>query len=193
MKILLFSGGIDSTAIAWLEKPDALLFIDYGQLPAPGELRAATAIASAFGLPLEVRRAPLQSFGTGTLAGLPRPTAATPEFWPFRNQMLITLAAMAYADREPLEILIGTVASDAVHPDGRVEFIDGMNKLLGAQGQFTIRAPAISFDTASLLQQAALSVGVLEWTFSCHTGEWACGQCRGCNKHNEIKRRFNAI
>ena len=187
MRVLLFSGGIDSAAIAWIEKPDALLFVDYGQLPAVGECRAARSLAAAMGLPLEERVAPLTAFGVGSLVGGPQRPGVPPEFWPFRNQMLITLAAMAFTHCDHLEILIGTVASGAVHPDGTVSFIEAMSAVLGTQSRASVRAPAIDMTGDELLARAELPDELLGWTFSCHTGEWACGRCRGCNKHNAVK------
>ena len=124
--------------------------------------------------------------------GATSPSAKAPEFWPFRNQMLITLAAMTFADRSPLEILIGTVATDTIHPDGSPAFIDTMNATLSSQGRVTLRAPAIGLTGAQLVERADLPTEILGWTFSCHTGEWACGQCRGCAKHNDIKRQFGS-
>lgn len=164
-----------------------LLFVDYGQLPAAGERRAARSLAAAMGHPLEERVAPLTAFGAGSLVGEAQRSGIPPEFWPFRNQMLITLAAMAFSHCDPLEILIGTVASDAVHPDGTAGFIEAMSAVLGAQGRVSVRAPAIGISGDELLARAALPDELLGWTFSCHTGEWACGQCRGCNKHNAMK------
>lgn len=171
-----------------MEKPDALLFIDYGQLAAAGELRAATVLAAAMELPLVSRAAPLRDFGSGTMVGRSSLAANAPEFWPMRNQMLITMAAMAFADRESLEILIGTVSSDVVHPDGRPAFIDAMNAVLRTQGDLSLRAPALKLTGHQLVEQARLPPELLGWTFSCHTGEWACGQCRGCTKHFETRR-----
>lgn len=190
LRVLLFSGGIDSAAIAWMEKPDWLFFVDYGQLPAAGELRAARSLAEAMDLPLDTRDVSLKGVGRGTLAGEAEPTTAAPEFWPFRNQMLVTLAAMTFANEDPLKILIGTVATDNVHPDGRPEFIDRMSALLSAQGNIRLLAPALGLTGPELVQEAALPAHLLGWTFSCHTGEWACGRCRGCTKHNETKRQF---
>ncbi len=183
----MFSGGVDSTAIAWTEKPEVLLFIDYGQLPAVGERRAARALAHAMTLPLEERSAPLNKFGSGSLVGGPQTSGREPEFWPYRNQMLITLAAMTYSHGDPLEVLIGTVMNDSAHPDGTAKFVSAMSAVLSAQGAVSVRAPAIAMTSAELLLSSALPPELLGWTFSCHTGEWACGQCRGCNKHNELK------
>lgn len=188
MRALLFSGGIDSTSLAWIERPDELVFVDYGQVAAAGEERAARSIAAAIGIPLEILRADLAPFGAGTMSGRATIAPEAPEFWPFRNQMLVTLAAMAYGSRAPVELLIGTVSGDLIHPDGTAAFVDAMNRVLRTQGAFSLSAPALGIDAQELLARADLPTCVLGWTFSCHTGEWACGRCRGCWKHDELKR-----
>ncbi|HMN26199.1 MAG TPA: 7-cyano-7-deazaguanine synthase, partial [Ignavibacteriaceae bacterium] len=45
-KLLLFSGGLDSTALLFLLKPDKALLIDYGQKAFEGELRAAQQLSN---------------------------------------------------------------------------------------------------------------------------------------------------
>src|SRR5690606_26846711 len=119
MKLLLFSGGIESTCLAHLFRPELLLTIDYGQKSAEGEIRSSAFIAKKLDLKHEVLTAHISSLGAGDLAGLPpaRKGPAT-EFWPFRNQHLITLAAMRCAQDGFKEILIGTVSTDSVHEDG---------------------------------------------------------------------------
>lgn len=89
--VLLFSGGLDSTALAALLRPRILLYVDYGQRPAEAERTAATNIAGALGLPLTTAALGIREFGSGLLhgetsAGLP--TAPSPEWWPYRNQFL---------------------------------------------------------------------------------------------------------
>ena len=192
MKILLFSGGIDSTCLAWLERPDRLAFINYGQIPAKGELRACTSIADAIGLPLDVHEADFRSFGGGLMAGSDTGDAA-PEFWPFRNQMLITLAAMYYAPRGGSEILIGTVRSDRQHTDGRARFLRAMGSVLKSQASIVLRAPAAAEETVALASRSNIPQSLLGWTFSCHTGEWACGQCGGCRKHLAVKSELGFL
>lgn len=189
MKILLFSGGIDSTCLAWMERPDRLTFIDYGQIPAAGEQRACEAIAADLGVRLDVLRADLRQFGAGTMVGLASSSDA-PEFWPFRNQMLITLAAMAYMQDGLEEILIGTVRSDRQHPDGRAPFIRAIDRVLQSQSNIRVRAPAAKEHTHALAARSGVPARLLGWTFSCHTGEWACGRCRGCHKHAQVRRRI---
>jgi 7-cyano-7-deazaguanine synthase len=191
MRALLFSGGIDSTAIAWQLKPEKLLFIDYGQVSAIGELRAARSIAKAIDRELDVRSVSLRKFGRGSMAGDLSASDPVPEFWPYRNQALVTVAAMAYADLEVSSIMIGTVNGDGDrHADGSVEFVETMNRLLEMQGGPKLEAPAIEVTSEQLIAGARVPQSVLGWTFSCHTGEWACGTCAGCVKHDEIMQRL---
>lgn len=192
MRVLLFSGGIDSTALAWSLKPEKLLFIDYGQVAAEGELRAATSIATALRLDLDVRSISMRQLGQGSLAGRKATSKSFPEFWPYRNQALITFAAMAFADLQLSSIIVGTVSGDERrHADGRAEFIDAMNRLLYVQGGPRLEAPAIRTTSEQLVAESNVPISVLGWTFSCHTGQWACGTCAGCMKHAEIMQAFD--
>lgn len=189
MRALLFTGGLDSTALAWMLRPERLLFVDYGQRPAKGEERAARAVAAAVGIGLDIRCVDLSGFGHGTMSPSRAPLVAAskaPEFWPYRNQMLITLAAMTYAADPLSDILVGTVVGDDAHPDGRREFLSAIDGLVRQQSGVRVLAPAIDVTTLQLLRKAAVPESVLGWTFSCHTGEWACGSCRGCNKHRQV-------
>lgn len=195
MRTLLFTGGLDSTALAWMVRPEKLVFFDYGQRPAKGEERAARAVATAVGIALDVRRVDMSAFGHGTMStsGTPLASAAkAPEFWPYRNQMLITLAAMTYAADPLSEILVGTVVGDDAHPDGRKDFVSAVDSLVRQQSGVRVVAPAIEMTTLQLIRKAAVPRSVLGWTFSCHTGEWACGCCRGCNKHRHVMECLDA-
>ncbi|WP_244474337.1 7-cyano-7-deazaguanine synthase [Methylobacterium sp. Leaf87] len=187
--MLLLTGGLDSTALASMLKIECALFVDYGQRPAKGEERAARAVAEALGIPLDIRRVDLSAFGHGIMSpmGAALPSArGAPEFWPYRNQMLITLAAMTYAAEPLSEIIIGTVVGDDAHPDGRPEFLDAMDCVVSQQSGVRVVAPALGMTTLELVRKAAVPRSVLGWTFSCHTGEWACGSCRGCHKHRDV-------
>jgi 7-cyano-7-deazaguanine synthase len=186
LKVLLFSGGVDSTVLAWWLRPERLLFVKYGQVAAVGEQRAAEIIASELDLMLDIRTIDLRAFGHGIMSGGRSLNPHAPEFWPYRNQMLVTLAAMAYADEEPESIILGSVAGDEVHPDGTGAFRAAMNNLLRVQSQTKLDTPAAELTTEELIRQSSVSPDLLGWTFSCHTGEWACGTCRGCVKHEQV-------
>lgn len=184
MRVLLFSGGVESTALAYWRRPDLLLTIDYGQRPAAGELRAASHLAQRLELPHEVVTANVGALGAGDMVG--RGMAAhskVSEAWPFRNQFLVTVAAMACADRDVKEIAIGTVISDRVHPDGNPEFVSAIDALIRCELPDTrVTAPAINMTTVELVRKSGLPHSLLRWTFSCHRETVGCGRCRGCTK-----------
>src|SRR6266568_6936973 len=92
---LLLSGGMDSIAIAHWHRPEIAITVDYGQQPAAGEIRAAQAVADVLSIEHHIVRADLSALGSGDMAGSAAlGVAPVTEWWPFRNQMLVTLAAM---------------------------------------------------------------------------------------------------
>jgi 7-cyano-7-deazaguanine synthase len=182
---LLLSGGMDSIAIAYWKRPELGITIDYGQLPAPAEVRAASAVCAHLQIPHYVIHADLQSLGSGDLAGgTPACIAPVPEWWPYRNQMLVTLAAMYAAPRGYQKILIGTLATDNFHADGTKQFIHSLSALLALQeGNMQLEAPAIELSATELIKVSNVPEDLLAWAHSCHKSEFACGNCRGCFKH----------
>lgn len=191
-KVLLFSGGMDSTALAAWKRPELLLTIDYGQRPAAGELRAARVISEELGLPLRVVRIDCSSLGSGDLAGTTALNLApASDWWPFRNQLLITLAASIAVAEGADELMIASVRSDEVHADGRSTFVEAMDRLLLLQeGNLRLSAPALMMSTAELVRASGIMSSVLAWGHSCHVAPWACGQCRGCYKHMQVNREL---
>ncbi|WP_081871719.1 7-cyano-7-deazaguanine synthase [Parvularcula oceani] len=192
MRTLLFSGGVESTCLAFSHRPDLLLTLDYGQAPAEGEVQAATALAGKLSLRHRVIRAPLGHLGAGELIGHPSEHLdRSPEHWPLRNQLLITLAAMALHDEGITELLIGTVSTDGVHPDGRPAFLAAMEKTVGTQiPRFRLTAPAVEMTTEELVRRSQAPIDLLRWTFSCHRAPTACGRCRGCQKSIALFERL---
>lgn len=184
---ILLSGGMDSTAVAYQYRPSVAITVDYGQLPAPGERRAAAAIADELGMKHEIVEADLRALGSGDMAGrAPLDVAPIPEWWPFRNQMLITLAAMRGIALGVTRLLMGTVKGDRAHADGRREFFAAMDQVLKKQeGGMGLAAPAIDLTPAELIRTSRTPREILAWAHSCHVAEYACGVCRGCHKHRE--------
>jgi 7-cyano-7-deazaguanine synthase len=183
--VLLLSGGMDSIALAYSSRPRFAITIDYGQRSAAGELRAAAAVATELNLEHYVLRVDAHVLGSGDLAGTPALSIAPmPEWWPFRNQFLITLAAMKAVAIGADRLLVGVVKSDIGHADGRPEFIEAMNRTLQVQeGAVTLEAPAMTLTTTQLVLESGVPLELLGWAHSCHAAEYACGVCRGCQKH----------
>ncbi len=184
---LLLSGGMDSTAIAYWHRPDVAITIDYGQRPAAGEIRAACAVSQTLGIAHHVLRCDLSALGSGDMAGSAAlDVAPVPEWWPYRNQMLVTLAAMKVVGLGVDTLQIGCLVSDGQHADGRADFVAALDGLLRLQeGHLRLEAPAVALNAVELVQRSEIPMDLLGWAHSCHVGEYACGLCRGCHKHYE--------
>jgi 7-cyano-7-deazaguanine synthase len=184
--LLLLSGGLDSTALAVIHRPAVCLTIDYGQRAAQGEIQASREICRELGLRHDVLVLPPHELGAGLMAGQSQSVLSEyPEFWPFRNTLLITLGAM-YAVKYGLDrVLIGTSATDVRHRDGSPEFLHGMAEVVRMQeGGIELVAPALGDDALSLIRRSGAPDSVLGWTHSCHVSAIACGHCPGCHKHS---------
>ena len=184
---LLLSGGMDSTSLAYWKQPDIGFTVDYGQRPAKAEIQASASVCKALGIRHEIVRVDCSSLGSGDMAGgAPSNIAPVPEWWPFRNQMLLTLAGMAAIKFGVSHLMIGALATDGAHADGRVEFVEAMSNLMSRQeGGIIVLAPAIAMTAVELVQASGVPAEILGWAHSCHVSDFACGQCRGCTKHYE--------
>lgn len=192
---ILLSGGIDSAALCYWQKPEHAIHINYGQKAAVAESRAATAIAAAVGIPLSIIRADLSPLGQGIMAGTGQSQlGATPEWWPFRNQLLITLAAMKMAATGQTVLLIGTVATDRLHRDSTAAFREAMGQVLSLQeGKIHLSAPASRLRSAQLVRKSRMPHEIVAWTHSCHVSALPCGRCRGCTKHALVLREIGLL
>lgn len=183
---LLLSGGMDSLAIAWWKRPDLAITIDYGQKAAGAEKVAAGEVCKVLGIAHEIVTVDCSSLGSGDMAhAAPDAHATTSDWWPYRNQMLVTLASMRAISRGVQCLLIGTVKSDGEsHLDGTPTFVEKMADLMRYQeGHLEISAPAIGLTTAELIKEAGVPPSLLAWAHSCHKADIACGDCRGCYKY----------
>lgn len=183
----MLSGGMDSIAIAYWRRPQIAITIDYGQQPAVAEVRAASAVTEALAMEHHVVRADLSALGSGDMAGVDAlHLAPVSEWWPFRNQMLITLGAMKAVAIKVERLLIGSLRTDSLHADGCEAFVTAMDTVLRLQeGSLTVEAPAIKFSAVELVRASGAPMEILGWAHSCHVSDYACGLCRGCRKHYE--------
>lgn len=189
---LLLSGGMDSVALAYWKRPEHAFTIDYGQLAAVGEFQAARVVCEELGIQHHELTVDCRSLGSGDMAGTSAyGDAPASDWWPYRNQLLITLAAMRAIALGVNVLAIGTVKTDSTHLDGHPEFVVRLDALMAFQeGQMRIEAPAIRLTTAELVQAAQIPASLLAWSHSCHVSDIACGRCRGCNKHREVMQEI---
>jgi 7-cyano-7-deazaguanine synthase len=186
--MLLLSGGMDSAALLWWKRTEIAITIDYGQLAAEAELSASTELCRYLNIPHEILRLDCRMLGSGDMVGQKtNDYASASDWWPYRNQLLITIASMRAISIGVDRIWIGTVKSDSTHKDGTMTFIDNINRLLILQeGNISIEAPAISYTTKELIEVSGIPMNMLAWAHSCHKANLACGNCRGCNKYFQI-------
>lgn len=187
MKAILLSGGMDSTSVAYWKKPELAITINYGQKPAAAEIRSSRAISNELGIKHEVIEVDVSSLGSGDMGLAPALSIApATEWWPFRNQLLITLAAMKCASMGVNELMLGTLAGDSFHCDGSIAFYTAIDHLCKIQeGNLRITTPAILMSAVELVRISGVPIEILAWAHSCHVSNEACGVCRGCQKHYE--------
>lgn len=191
---LLLSGGMDSTALAFWKRPALAITIDYGQQAAAGEIRAASAVAASLEIPHHIVECNLSQLGSGDMAGLEAlDIAPVREWWPYRNQMLITIAAMKAISLGANRILIGALRTDGIHVDGTEAFVNAISAVLALQeGNLQVEAPAIELSAAELIATSGVPIELLAWAHSCHISDYACGMCRGCRKHYQTMAEIGA-
>ena len=192
MKAVLLSGGVDSIALTFWRRPEYAITIDYGQRAAATELAVAAEVARSLGVRHEILRVDCSTLGSGDMAGTAASAhAPVPEWWPFRNQLLLTLAGMRAVAIGVDELMVGSVVSDGSHADGRPEFYAAMDAVMAMQeGAVRVSAPALAMTTVELVRASGAPRDLIAWAHSCHTGPLACGACRGCVKHYEVMKEL---
>jgi 7-cyano-7-deazaguanine synthase len=185
MTALLLSGGIDSISILYWKKPKFALTIDYGQNSANAEKKAAEYACKQLGIEHHILSIDCSILGSGDLSNNKfLNLAPNSDWWPFRNQLLITFAATYFIKYNVSKLYIGSVKSDEQFKDGTSKFTDLISKLISFQeGNIIIEAPAINMTTFELVKISKIPLSILLCAHSCHIGNIPCGKCRGCNKY----------
>lgn len=195
-KCLLLSGGIDSFCLAYLEKPDVAITIDYGQLAAEAEIESSKFVCRKLNIRHEIIKVDCSKLGMGDLSNNEvSEYNKFSDWWPYRNQLLITLCAMKAIQLNVNEIMIASVANDSSHIDGTQKFIESINKLISIQeGGIKISAPVNHLTTVQLIKKSRVNLNLLKsWSHSCHKSNYPCNKCRGCYKHYESLETYDNL
>jgi 7-cyano-7-deazaguanine synthase len=194
-KAILLSGGIDSIALSYWKKPEIAITINYGQIPAQSEFAASESVCKI----LDIRHIQIQvdcsELGSGDLSNSRALTIApSTEWWPYRNQMLVTLASMKAVALGVDELMVGSVISDGFHKDGTNEFYNLINLLMIYQeGNLSVTAPATSMTSVELVLKSGIPPEILLYAHSCHRNNIPCGHCRGCYKYIEVIKKLHNV
>lgn len=188
-KAILLSGGVDSISLSYNLKPEIAYTIDYGQTVAEREIYVSKYICDHLGIEHKVISIDCKSLGTGTLANTPN-IAISPseEWWPFRNQLLITLSSMQAIKDGVSEIYLASVKSDNFHTDGTKRFYDLMNNVVSFQeGNIKVVCPTLEYYSHELVKNYNVPMNLISLAHSCHISNLACGRCSGCRKQLKVR------
>lgn len=194
-KGLLLSGGVDSICLAYGLMPEYAYTIDYGQIPASREIYVSKLVCKLIGIEHRIIKVDCSSLGSGTLVNKKSlEVSPSSEWWPYRNQLLITLALMQCAKDEIKELHLASVKSDCFHCDGNKEFYRRMNDLVYYQeGNISIKCESLEFYSHELALKYNVPLDLLSLAHSCHTSNLACGKCSGCLKQLRVRHELDLV
>lgn len=165
-------------ALAYWKRPQLAFTIDYGQVCAEAEIRAAAKVASDIGIEHHIIKVDCSQLGSGSLCGgKPIDDAPVEEWWPYRNQLLVTLACMKGISLGLGKLYVGSIKTDGIHKDGTPEF-------------YRMMMPAYEMDTYQLVEASGMPKEAMLWSHSCHTSNTPCMKCSGCMKNYAVKLKF---
>jgi 7-cyano-7-deazaguanine synthase len=192
-KAILLSGGIDSICLTYGLKPNIAYTIDYGQTVAEREIYVSNFICQKLGIQHKIIRVDCRNLGTGTLANSDNLSISpSEEWWPFRNQLLITLASMQGIKDGISELYLASVKSDNFHKDGTQYFYKLSDELVSYQeGQIRVLCPTLEYFSHELVGKFNVPLELLSIAHSCHISNIACGKCSGCRKQLKVRHEIN--
>lgn len=178
-RVLLLSGGLDSTALLVTGSPDLALYVDYGQPAAEQERAASRRMAERF----DVDWSEVTMRGVRLDRMADAPGARGPRVVPARNALLI--AAAANHNDGVGCVLYGAHAGDAeAYRDCRPHFVSAMSLALGEAYGVVVHAPYVNKpreDVIADLRGAGIELG---WCWSCYTpvDGGPCLECDSCRE-----------
>ncbi|AZA57708.1 MULTISPECIES: 7-cyano-7-deazaguanine synthase [Chryseobacterium] len=188
-KAVLLSGGIDSICLTYGIRPSIAYTVDYGQVVAEREIYVSTYICKSLNIEHKVIKVDCKNLGSGDLANQQSlDLSPSAEWWPYRNQLIITLSLMQAIKDNVSELHLATVKSDGFHTDGTHEFYKLINELSTYQeGNIKVLCETIDFYSHELAEKYNVPLNLLTLAHSCHKSNIACGTCSGCIKQQRVR------
>lgn len=192
-KGVLLSGGIDSICLTYGIKPEIAYTIDYGQTVAKREIYVSNYICKELHIEHKIITIDCKNLGAGTLANSENLSfSPSEEWWPYRNQLIITLALMQGIKDKITELHLATVKSDKFHKDGTKQFYEYIDKLVSFQeGEISVKCETYDYYSHELATKYNVPLKLLSIAHSCHISNVACGKCSGCVKQMKVRYELN--
>lgn len=186
---ILLSGGVDSISLAYGLKPEIAYTINYGQTVAEREIYVSKYICNQLNIEHKIISVDCRGLGSGTLAGKENSkNSPSEEWWPFRNQLLVSLASMQAYNDGVSEIYLASVKSDQFHTDGTSRFYNLLNDLVSYQeGNIKILCPTLGHYSHELVKRFNVPLNLISIAHSCHISNLSCGRCSGCKKQLRVR------
>lgn len=199
LAIVLLSGGLDSgvsCAVAQKDYRLAIIHFNYGQRNEKNEKDAVRRLVEFFAPEryLEFDLHSLGRLGGSSLTDnsiaipnfLPEPGVVPSTYVPFRNGIMLSIAASWAEIIGSKHIFIGVVEEDSSgYPDTREEFIRAIEKAINLgrkpESALKIHTPVIHMKKSEIVMLGARLGFPFGLTWSCYRGgELACGTCPSC-------------
>lgn len=203
MKMVLFSGGVDSaTCLAMAKEKDPntmAVSIDYGQRHNREELLAAEKIAEYYKVPLrKMNLTSIFSQGKSSLTDLKKHVSmgdysqqeAINTEVEFRNGVFLSILTSLAMQYQADEVYFGAHQDDSgtIYPDCSPEFVNSMAQAIkvGSHGEVHLTVPFL-YKTKTQVVEYGKSIGVpYKLTYSCYMGTRPpCGKCGTCIERNK--------
>lgn len=190
--VLLASGGLDSTTLAyWLRSkavPFVALFVDYGQHCGQTEIETLRTVLPADPM-LELDTIRVADIYKRSTSRLIKPANLWTDeidhsdlYVPYRNLLLLTVGS-AYAQSRGASVVYSAFinSNHAVEIDCSAAFFDNLSSLLASYGSVKIEMPFRNMSKREVCELGiSLSVPIGK-TFSCQASpDFPCGACPNC-------------
>jgi len=122
-------------------------------------------------------------------------------FIPNRNAIFILLGhslcqnIMRRKSVDKGEVLLGMLSSDPDYPDSRLEFFQGMTRVLNMgslEGTIEVGVPLWDYSKYEVYKYLKENKIPIEMTWSCNENEpIPCGKCYGCTQRKRLNKQYN--
>lgn len=191
-RAVLLSGGVDSICLAYHLIPNLAYTVNYGQKSAKREIYISKLICDKLNIRHEIIDIDCSSLGSGSMSNKESlRISPSSEWWPYRNQLLITLALMRAIKDDINEIHLASVKSDFFHKDGTKEFYNLINEVTEYQeGEIRVICNTLDYYSHELANKYNVPIELISMAHSCHQSNIACGVCSGCLKQLRVRQEL---